>query len=186
MTDILRISSPISSSWVTWMMLTILVCLLIIQRREGAVTQGVVVVCRWCIWGMLLSLAFAPSTPFSFTTFALIGGSIAAVDLLRALATGLVYFTFQPSVRLNTAWSDLTFIWHYSNIILFPICLLLIYLQPAVTSTIVFFLYACYYIALTVRILRLYISNIADILYTMIYILTVGILPLTLIIISLL
>ncbi len=202
MTEIARISTPLSEAWPTWLMLGLLLCLVLsevlqpdsfssvfrstftrLERVYGDRARnfyGVLLLNTFRIGTVAMALyVFTYShAPFSLLTYGSIILLIIAIILVKMLVSGLVSYTFELGRTTALFLPQYDNLWTILCLLLYPVTLLCINLESAVLLWVAIGIVALFVALMLYKIMQYFYAGPKSLLYLMIYVVTLELLPL--------
>ncbi|MGN0235606.1 MAG: DUF4271 domain-containing protein [Paludibacteraceae bacterium] len=116
---------------------------------------------------------------FLFSRYMTIVGAVAAMEVVKYLLSLLLNYTFQLSHQFSTVFTHYTYVSTTICCVMYPLLLLIIYLgNPTLTTIGLCIVVSICWIVLFIKWVRVFFTNIASIVYVLLYILTIEVLPL--------
>ena len=116
---------------------------------------------------------------FLFSRYMTIMGAVAAMEVVKYLVSLLLNYTFQLSRQFATLFTHYTYVSTTICCVLYPLLLLMIYFgNHALTTIGLCVMMSVCWLVLFIKWLRVFFTDMASVIYVVLYILTLEVLPL--------
>ncbi|MGN1239529.1 MAG: DUF4271 domain-containing protein [Paludibacteraceae bacterium] len=116
---------------------------------------------------------------FLFSRYMTIMGAVAAMEVVKYLVSLLLNYTFQLSRQFATLFTHYTYVSTSICCVLYPLLLLIIYFgNQALTTIGLCIMMGLCWLVLFIKWVRVFFTDIASVVYVVLYILTIEVLPL--------
>ena len=116
---------------------------------------------------------------FLFSRYITIMGAVAAMEIVKYLVSLLLNYTFQLSHQFATLFTHYTYVSTTICCVLYPLLLLIIYFgNQALTTIGLCVMMSVCWLVLFIKWLRVFFTDMASVIYVVLYILTLEVLPL--------
>ena len=134
----------------------------------------------WCGSRLVgITLPTAPPMEFLFSRYMTIMGAVAAMEVVKYLVSLLLNYTFQLSRQFATLFAHYTYVSTSICCVLYPLLLLIIYFGSQALTTIgLCVMMSVCWLVLFIKWIRVFFTDIASVVYVVLYILTIEVLPL--------
>lgn len=208
MNDVAHILSPASAGWCGWAMLGLLLCSVLAEvAQPGIITQVPTVlfakteriykassenmlgqifisVFRICVLALVLQLCWYNGGSFTFVSFAMLSGLVLATILLKMLCNAMLDYTFQLTRHYASPYEQYNAIATATAILLYTGLMLILRAGSVLAARWLFGIgLTVFFLLIVFRWWRTYVHSPIALVYTLLYILTLEVLPAAILII---